>query len=63
VAEKRDTFPSPAPLTAGEQAMRDLSADDYAKVVHEFVEFSSKNSEPLHIADIVIKPLDESESK
>jgi hypothetical protein len=56
-------FPTPAPLTAEERAMRDLTADDYAKVVREFVEFSNRNSEPLHIADIVIKPLDESESR
>jgi hypothetical protein len=63
IVPKRVMFPTPAPLTAEERAMRDLTADDYAKVVREFVEFSNRNSEPLHIADIVIKPLDESESR
>jgi hypothetical protein len=63
IAEKRDTFPSPAPLTAEERVICNLNANEYAKVVREFVEFSNRNSEPLHIADIVIKPLDESEPR
>jgi hypothetical protein len=61
--KKRETFPSSRPLTAEERVMRGLSVDDYAKLARELVAFSSKNSEPLHIAEIVIKPLDESESK